>query len=92
MARAGGKVWRWPMMGTSRRAGGIFGSLVQAETMVQLALAVPGGCLVGWLIGVGLDKHFHTEWIQIVGIVVGAIAGFLQIFRTASGYLKRGGK
>ena len=35
--------------------------------MVQLALAVPGGCLVGWLIGVGLDKHFHTEWIQIVG-------------------------
>ncbi len=72
--------------------GGIFGSLVQAETMVQLALAVPGGCLVGWLIGVGLDKHFHTEWIQIVGIIVGAIGGFLQIFRTASGYLKRGGK
>jgi F0F1-type ATP synthase assembly protein I len=72
--------------------GGIFGSLVQAETMVQLALAVPGGCLVGWLIGVGLDKHFHTEWIQIVGIIVGAVGGFLQIFRTASGYLKRGGK
>ena len=77
--------------GNKPKSGGIFGSLVQAETMVQLALAVPGGCLVGWLIGVGLDKHFHTEWIQIVGIVVGAIAGFLQIFRTASGYLKRGG-
>jgi F0F1-type ATP synthase assembly protein I len=78
--------------GNKPKSGGIFGSLVHAEAMVQLALAVPGGCLVGWLIGVGLDKHFHTEWIQIVGIVVGAIAGFLQIFRTASGYLKRGGK
>ncbi len=77
--------------GEKKKGGGVFGSLVQAERMVQLALAVPGGCLVGWLIGVGLDKHFHTEWIQIVGIVVGAIAGFLQIFRTASGYLKRGG-
>ncbi len=79
--------------GEKKKGGsGIFGSLVQAETMVQLALAVPGGCLVGWLIGVGLDKHFHTEWIQIVGIIVGAVGGFLQIFRTASGYLKRGGK
>lgn len=75
---------------SSKKPGGMLGDLVKAETMVQLALAVPGGCLVGWLIGLGLDKHFHTEWIQIAGIVVGAIAGFLQIFRTASGYLKRG--
>lgn len=76
---------------SSKKKGGMLSSLTQAETMVQLALAVPGGCLVGWLIGLWLDKHFHTEWIQIAGIVVGAIAGFLQIFRTASGYLKRGG-
>ncbi|HEY5381499.1 MAG TPA: AtpZ/AtpI family protein [Acidobacteriaceae bacterium] len=74
-----------------KKQGGMLGDLVKAESMIQLALAVPGGCLIGWLIGVGLDKHFHTEWIQIVGIVVGAVAGFLQIFRTASGYLKRGG-
>lgn len=74
-----------------KRQGGMLGDLVKAESMIQLALAVPGGCLVGWLIGVALDRHFHTEWIQIVGIVVGAVAGFLQIFRMASGYLKRGG-
>ena len=70
--------------------GGIFGSLVQAESMIQLALALPAGCLIGWFIGMLLDHHFHTEWIQIVGIVVGAIAGFVQIFTTASKFLKRG--
>jgi F0F1-type ATP synthase assembly protein I len=72
-----------------KKKGGALGDLVKAEAMIQLALAVPGGCLVGWLIGLWLDKHFHTEWIQIAGIVVGAIAGFLQIFRMASGYMKR---
>jgi F0F1-type ATP synthase assembly protein I len=72
-----------------KKGGGSLGELVKAEAMIQLALAVPGGCLIGWLIGVWLDHHFHTDWIQIAGIVVGAIAGFLQIFRTASGYLKR---
>lgn len=70
--------------------GGIFGSLVQAESMVQLALALPAGCLVGWFIGMLLDHHFHTEWIQIVGIIVGAIAGFVQIFTTAAKFMKKG--
>jgi ATP synthase protein I len=71
--------------------GGVFGSLVQAESMIQLALALPAGCLIGWFLGMLLDHHFHTEWIQIVGIIVGAIAGFVQIFTTASKYMKRGG-
>ena len=56
----------------------VFGSLVQAESMVQLALALPAGCLIGWFIGMLLDHHFHTDWIQVVGIVIGAIAGFLR--------------
>jgi F0F1-type ATP synthase assembly protein I len=74
-----------------KKGGGIFGSLVQAESMVQLALALPAGCLIGWFIGMLLDHHFHTDWIQIVGIIVGAIAGFVQIFQTASKFMKRGG-
>ena len=70
---------------------GMLGSLVQAESMVQLALAVPAGCVIGWLIGDALDHHFHTSWIQIAGIVIGAVGGFLQIFRVVSKYLKRSG-
>ncbi len=58
--------------------------------MIQLAIALPAGCVIGWLIGAWLDRHFHQNWIGIVGILLGAVAGFMQIFRTASRYLKRG--
>jgi ATP synthase protein I len=67
--------------------GGSLKELVTAESMIQLALALPAGCLIGWLGGEALDKHFHTHWIGITGILLGAVAGFVQIFRTASKYL-----
>ena len=70
---------------------GALGDLVKAESMIQLAIALPAGCVIGWLIGAWLDKHFHQNWIGVVGIVVGAIGGFLQIFLTASRYLKKDG-
>jgi ATP synthase protein I len=66
--------------------------LVTAESMIQLALALPAGCVIGWLVGAGLDNHFHTTWIGITGILLGALGGFIQIFRTASKYLKRSGQ
>jgi ATP synthase protein I len=68
---------------------GPLGDLVKAESMIQLAIALPAGCLIGWLIGAWLDKHFHQGWISIAGIVLGAVAGFIQIFTTASRFLKR---
>jgi ATP synthase protein I len=61
---------------------------VKAESMVQLALALPAGCLIGYVLGAWLDRHFHQGWIAIVGIILGAVAGFIQIFTTASRYLK----
>jgi F0F1-type ATP synthase assembly protein I len=67
---------------------GPLGDLVKAESMIQLAIALPAGCVIGWLAGSWLDKHFHQGWISIVGILLGALAGFVQIFRTASRYLK----
>ena len=71
---------------------GALGDLVKAESMVQVALALPAGCALGWFGGAALDKHFHTEWIGIAGVLLGAVAGFIQIVRTASSYLKRDGK
>jgi len=69
---------------------GALGDLVKAESMIQLALALPAGCVIGWLGGEWLDHHFHQNWIAVVGILLGAAAGFVQIFRTATRYLKRG--
>jgi F0F1-type ATP synthase assembly protein I len=76
--------------GNPGKKSGALGELVKAESMIQLALVLPIGCVLGWLIGAALDKHFHTSWIGVVGILLGAAGGFIQIFRLASGYLKRG--
>jgi F0F1-type ATP synthase assembly protein I len=76
-------------MADEQKKGGALGELVKAESMVQLAIALPAGCVIGWLVGGWLDKHFHTGWIAIVGILLGALAGFIQIFRTASRYLNK---
>jgi ATP synthase protein I len=68
--------------GTSRdRQSGAMKSLVQVESLIQLALMLPIATVVGWLIGAGLDKWLHQHWIYIPGLILGAAAGFVQIFR-----------
>jgi F0F1-type ATP synthase assembly protein I len=56
--------------------------LAKADSMIQLALAVPAGCFVGLLIGYLLDRHFHTKWIVVLGMLLGSAGGFVQIFTT----------
>jgi ATP synthase protein I len=68
---------------------GALGDLVRVETMIQLAIALPAGCLIGWLLGSWLDRHFQQHWIGIAGILLGAVAGFIQIFTMSARYLKR---
>ena len=72
-----------------KKRDGSLGQLVKAESFIQLAIALPAGCVIGWLIGAALDKHFHQHWIGVVGILLGAVGGFIQIFTMASRYLKR---
>ncbi len=67
---------------------GTLGDLVKAETMIQLAIALPLGCVIGWLLGGLADKHFGTHFWAIVGILIGAAGGFLKIFQTAQKYMK----
>jgi ATP synthase protein I len=68
---------------------GALGDLVTAESMIQLAIAIPLGCLIGGLGGEALDKHFHTGWMALTGVLLGAAGGFIQIYRTVSRLLKR---
>lgn len=77
------------MTDDGKKKGGALGDLVKAESMIQLAIALPAGCLIGWFLGEWLGKHFHQSWMGIAGIVLGAIGGFVQMFTTASRYLKR---
>jgi len=65
-------------------------SFGQVEQMVQLAIALPAGCLIGWLAGAWIDKHYGTSWCGVAGIGVGAVAGFVQLFTTAARILNKG--
>jgi F0F1-type ATP synthase assembly protein I len=48
----------------------------------QLAIAMPTATVVGWAIGVGLDHWLHTTWLYIPGLLIGILAGFVELIRT----------
>lgn len=54
----------------------------QVATYAQLGFIFPAATVVGWLIGAGLDKWLHTTWLYIVGLILGIIAGFVELIRT----------
>jgi F0F1-type ATP synthase assembly protein I len=56
----------------------------QMADYAQLAFVFPAATVVGWLIGVGLDKWLHTTWIYIVGLLLGIVAGFVELIRTVA--------
>ncbi|RRA49659.1 AtpZ/AtpI family protein [Acidipila sp. EB88] len=64
-----------------RRQSGSMQALVKAEKLSQVAFALPVSVLVGWLLGAGLDKLLHQHWIYIAGLLLGVVAGFIQVFR-----------
>ena len=58
-------------------------AIVEAEKLLQLALMLPCAALVGWFLGAWADKHFHTNWIAILGVVFGAISGLVYVIQMA---------
>ncbi len=56
---------------------------VQLANYSQLAFIFPAATIVGWLIGAGLDRWLHTNWLYLVGLILGIIAGFVELIRVA---------
>jgi F0F1-type ATP synthase assembly protein I len=56
---------------------------VQFARYSQLAFVLPAATAAGWLIGLGLDKWLHTTWLYLVGLLLGIVAGFVELVRTA---------
>ena len=59
-------------------------SWAQVADYAQLAFLFPAATVVGWLIGVMLDKWLHTTWLYIVGLLFGIVAGFVELIRTVA--------
>jgi F0F1-type ATP synthase assembly protein I len=47
----------------------------------SLALLLPISTLIGFAMGYGLDKLFHTGWLRIVFLVLGTVSGFISLLR-----------
>lgn len=62
----------------------ILQSWVRAESLVQIALTLPLSVIIGWAFGDFLDHKLHQSWIAIVGLLLGVIAGFVQVIRVAN--------
>jgi F0F1-type ATP synthase assembly protein I len=56
--------------------------LVQLANYSQLAFIFPAATVVGWLAGAALDRWLHTTWLYLVGLILGIIAGFVELIRT----------
>jgi F0F1-type ATP synthase assembly protein I len=47
-----------------------------------LGFIIPASVFIGWLLGKLLDHWLHTRWLFLVGIILGAILGFVDVIRT----------
>lgn len=55
---------------------------LQLARYSQLAFVFPAALVVGWLGGAALDRWLHTTWLYLAGIILGIIAGFVELIRT----------
>jgi len=57
---------------------------VQLANYSQLAFIFPAATVAGWLIGLGLDHWLHTTWLYLVGLILGIVAGFVELIRVVT--------
>ena len=55
---------------------------LQLANYSQLAFIFPAATVAGWLIGLGLDHWLHTTWLYLAGLILGIVAGFIELIRT----------
>ena len=53
----------------------------QYAEYTSLALLLPVSTLVGYGIGYWLDRRFGTHWLTILFLILGSVAGFVQLVR-----------
>jgi len=58
-------------------------SWVQIAKYSQLAFVFPAATVAGWLVGAGLDRWLHATWLYLAGLILGIVAGFVELIRAA---------
>ena len=58
--------------------------MVMVGEYLSLAMLLPAATFVGYAIGYGLDRAFHTDFLYIPFLILGIAAGFVQLIRQLS--------
>ena len=57
---------------------------LQVGRYSQLAVIFPAATVVGLIIGAALDRWLHTTWLYLLGLILGIVAGFVELIKIAS--------
>jgi F0F1-type ATP synthase assembly protein I len=55
--------------------------LAQIGDYASLGFMMPACTVTGYLLGLGLDHLFHTNFLYIVFLILGIAAGFIELIR-----------
>ncbi len=56
--------------------------VLQMAHYSHLAFVLPAATFMGWIIGALLDRWLHTSWLYLLGLLLGIVAGFVDLIRT----------
>ena len=54
---------------------------ISAARYISIASMLPASTFVGYFIGYGLDSWLGTRYLNIVFLILGIVAGFVQLVR-----------
>jgi F0F1-type ATP synthase assembly protein I len=79
MSEAGRNSDNDPSSGNSERSW-----MVELGRYSQIGFALPAATMIGWFMGRMLDRWLHTSWLHLAGLLVGIVAGFIELIRVVS--------
>ena len=56
----------------------------QIGEYASLGIMLPAATVTGYILGVLLDRLFHTSFLYIVFLLIGIVAGFIEVIRVVS--------
>ncbi len=65
------------------------GPWVQYARYSHLAFVLPAATFAGWLLGGLVDRWLGTTWIRIAGLLLGAVAGVVEMIRAITVWTRK---
>lgn len=57
--------------------------MVMIAKYSEIGFVIPAAVLLGYFLGRVADHFLHTNWVYLIGVIFGAIAGFVSMIRMA---------